>query len=157
MNTVTYQDRLKEITENIFEVTCYMFPLEEWELEDAGLMEKPDGSVRSVVCFDGAAEGGMVISPSNELLTALANNMLGVEEANTEEKEGALCEIANIICGNTVPLFARDEQICVIRPPRIAHADEDTDTVFSGMQREDLTIFVDEGIVDISLYYSSGD
>ncbi|SMO67495.1 chemotaxis protein CheX [Gracilimonas mengyeensis] len=152
-----YQDQIQEIAYNIFELTCYMFPMEEWELEDAGELERPDGNVRSIVRFDGAAEGAMVISPSEDLLEALAANMLGVEEANDEEKEGALCEIANIICGNTVPLFAHDEQICYIRPPRIAAQGEDTDELFKGMTREDVEVLLDEGIAEISIYYNAED
>jgi CheY-specific phosphatase CheX len=133
-----------------------MFPLEEWEIDDVDHLEKPDGSVRSVVKFDGAAEGGMVIDPSDDLLNALAVNMLGIDEASSEEKEGALCEIANIICGNTVPLFAHDEKICVIRPPRIAKEDENLDEEFPGMHKETIEVFVDEGIVNITIYYSIG-
>ena len=151
--TTTYTDSVHDIALNTFEVTCYMFPLDEWEMEDEDI-ELPDGSVRSVVKFDGAAEGGMVINPSSELLAAIASNMLGEDDANDEEKKGALCEIANIICGNTVPLFANNEHICVIRPPRIAETGENTDETFNGMHREDVKVYLDEGICEITLYYS---
>ena len=150
----TYTDRIHEIAINTFEITCYMFPLEEWEIEDEGDIQQPDGSVRAVVRFDGAAEGGMIINPSEDLLNSIAANMLGVEEASAEEKEGALCEIANIICGNTVPLFAQDENICYIRPPRIAEDGENTDETFKGMHREDVSVLLDEGIANITIYYS---
>ena len=147
-------NRIRDIALNVFEVTCYMFPLEEWEIEDAEDFDQPDGSVRSIVHFEGAAKGGMVISPSNHLLEAIAANMLGVEEATDPEKEGALCEIANIICGNTVPMFAKDENICYIRPPRIAKADEITDEIFKDMKSDKLQVLLDEGIADITIYYS---
>ncbi|MEX0722439.1 MAG: chemotaxis protein CheX [Gracilimonas sp.] len=147
-------NKIQDIAINIFEVTCYMFPLEEWEIEEAEDFEKPDGSVRSVVHFEGAAKGGMVISPSGHLLNAIAANMLGVEAASDEDKEGALCEIANIICGNTVPMFAVDNDICYIRPPRIAKSDENTDELFQGMRSDKLQILLDEGIADITIYYS---
>lgn len=156
MSTFTYTNRIKEITERIFEITCFMFPLEEWEIEDMEHKQKPDGKIRSIVKFDGAAEGGMVISPSGELLYSLASNMLGTDEVDTIEKEGALCEIANIICGNTVPLFAKNDKICVIRPPRIAELNEDTDSTFKGKNREEFQVLLDEGIVDIIIYYNNG-
>lgn len=155
--STTYTDKIHDIAVNTFEITCYMFPLEEWEMEDADLLEKPDGTSRSVVHFDGAAKGGMVIDASGNLLNAIAANMLGVESATQEEKEGALCEIANIICGNTVPLFAKNENICYIRPPRIAKPDEDLDVVFKDMHQEKLQVLLDEGVADISIYYSSED
>lgn len=147
-------DKIEKIAHNIFEVTCYMFPLEEWEIEDAADFQQPDGRVRSVVHFEGAAKGGMVISPSGHLLNAIAANMLGIEEASEEEKEGALCEIANIICGNTVPMFAKDENICYIRPPRIANPEENTDEIFRDMQSNKLRVLLDEGIAEITIYFS---
>ena len=52
------------------------------------------------------------------LLTAICN-MLGEDDPTNEEKEGALCEIANIVCGNAAPLFAKNDKICVIKPPQI--------------------------------------
>lgn len=128
-----------------------MFPLDEWEIEDDEL-EHPDGSVRAIVKFDGAADGGMVINPSQSLLTAIAANMLGIDDPSHEEKEGALCEIANIICGNTVPLFAKNDNICVIRPPRIADTDESADDTFIGMHKDVVNVFLDEGVVEISVY-----
>lgn len=149
-----YAERIHDIAVNTFEITCYMFPLEEWELEDGDEITRPDGSVRSIVRFDGAADGAMVISPSGELLEAIAENMLGSEETDRELREGALCEIANIICGNTVPLFARNENICYIRPPRIAEPDENTDELFSKMKKESLEVLLDEGMAEITIYYS---
>ncbi len=153
--STTYTDKIHDIAVNTFEITCYMFPLEEWEMEDADMLEKPNGLSRSVVHFDGAANGGMVIDASEDLLEAIAANMLGVDEATQEEKEGALCEIANIICGNTVPLFARNENICYIRPPRIAKPEEDLDSIFNNMHHEKLQVYLDEGVADISIYYDA--
>ena len=151
--TTTYADSINDIALKTFEVTCFMFPMEEWEMEDEDL-ELPDGSVRSVVLFDGAAKGAMVINPSEPLLDAIAANMLGIDEASDEEKEGALCEIANIVCGNTVPLFAKDQDICYIRPPRIAEIGEDTDKAFEEMNKEVVNVYLDEGVVEITLYVS---
>ena len=105
----TYTENVHDIALNTFEVTCFMFPMDEWEIEEEEL-DYPDGSTRSIVGFDGAAKGGMVINPNESLLTAIAANMLGIDVPTEEEKEGALCEIANIICGNTVPLFAKNDK-----------------------------------------------
>ena len=152
--TTTYTDKIHDIALNTFEVTCYMFPLDEWEMDEEEVVHPDKNSTRSIVQFDGAAEGAMVINPNEELLQAIAANMLGVDEANEEEKEGALCEIANIICGNTVPLFSRNEKICYIRPPRIAEESENADELFNHHVKEDVKVFLDEGVVDISIYYT---
>lgn len=151
------RERVFDIAINTFEVTCYMFPLEEWEIEEGEDIQKPDPNLRAIVRFDGAATGAMIICPSYELLDAIAANMLGIDEATSAEKEGALCEIANIICGNTVPLFAEDENICYIRPPRMAEIDEDPDLMFKDMHSEHVEILLDEGQIDISVYYKSGE
>lgn len=148
-----YSEKIKEIAENIFEVSCFMFPLEEWELEDMDELDQPDGSVRAIVEFEGAAEGAMIINPSMHLVEALALNMLGIDEAGTAEKEGTLCEIANIICGNTVPVFAKDDDICVIKPPRILHPEEEPEDTYRSMESVSTRVTVDEGIVDINMYY----
>jgi len=149
------EDKIREIAYKTFEITCYMFPLDEWEIEEHKPFELNDDSITALVEFEGAAVGGMYISMAPELLDAIAENMLGIEEADTELKEGALCEIANIICGNTVPVFAKEEKICYIRPPRIVEGNENGAERFAGSGVEKLQIYLDEGVAEITLYYST--
>lgn len=149
-------DQIRDITYETFEITCYMFPLDEWELDELDIEEVSDTVTGAMVRFDGASEGGLLIRPNNELLTAIASNMLGEEEASEAQKEGALCEIANIICGNTVPIFAKNDRICYIRPPFIVDADHDPVEEFKGYNHESLRVFLDEGVAEIDIYYSTG-
>ena len=86
--TTTYADDIHEIALKTFEVTCFMFPMEEWEIDDD--IEPPCDKTRAIVEFDGAINGVMVINPSEMLISAIAGNMLGIDDPNTEEKEG-LC------------------------------------------------------------------
>lgn len=157
IQTKRIADTIRDIANHIFEVTCYMFPLEEWELDAECSMPDFNECIASIVQFDGAAEGAMVIQPTPSLLDAIAANMLGIETVDREQKEGALCEIANIICGNTVPLFAHNKQICYIRPPRIVVPNEKVDQLFKSMHKEVLTLFLDEGAVQITTFYSNGE
>lgn len=147
----TYLEDIQNIALNTFEVTCFMFPLDEWEIEEE-VLESPNHVVRSIVKFDGAADGGIVINPSESLLTAIAGNMLGIDDPSNEDKEGALCEIANIICGNLVPLFAKNDKICVIRPPRLAEETENLDVLFPGYFKETVSLHLDEGSVEITIF-----
>jgi CheY-specific phosphatase CheX len=150
-------DQIRDITYETFEITCYMFPLDEWELEDLDIKEVDDPvKGGAMVRFDGASQGALLIRPNAELLTAIASNMLGEDEASDEQKEGALCEIANIICGNTVPIFAKDDKICYIRPPFIMEAGYNPGMEFEGYQHESLRVFLDEGVAEIDIYYSTG-
>lgn len=147
------KEKIREIALTTFEITCYMFPLEQWELEEAEGDEHCDSSVRAMVGFGGAADGGMVIRASEELLTAIAANMLGTESPTEEQKAGALCEIANIICGNTVPHFASNDKICHIHPPQLIEEEEDIGRNFDEMSQQSVQVFLDEGVADITFYY----
>lgn len=150
----SYRDKIYDIAVNTFEVSCYMFPLEEWELEDSQFRPIPENGVRSVVGFSGAADGEMIICPSNELFSAIAANMLGVEDPDEDQKSGALCEIANIICGNTVPLFADTDHICNIEPPRIIESKSEMPPKPENAKEEVLQLYLDEGQAEIKIYYS---
>jgi CheY-specific phosphatase CheX len=57
-----------------------------------------------MVSFKGAFSGCLFVSVSSTLLPLLSSNMMGEEGsiAQTLEQD-ALCEIANIICGNVLP------------------------------------------------------
>ncbi len=149
-------EELKNIAYKTFEVTCYMFPLEDWELEALVPEGDAEPEKAALVKFDGAAEGGLLIRPDRSLMNGIAMNMLGDDDSTEPLREGALCEIANIICGNTVPLFARDESICYIRPPRIIAINESAGDLFKGYHHEQLEIHLDEGTAKIEIYYSTG-
>lgn len=137
-----------------FEMMCYMFPLEEFEVDDTEDMKESD-SVVSVVTFDGASRGGMILRASRDLVDAIADNMLGSDDATEEQKHGALCEIANIICGNVVPAFSDGEEISYIRPPRIAANDEKPHEAFAFMNHsETVRVYLDEGSAEITVFYS---
>jgi len=155
LNKKNLQEFMKEAAYTTFEVSCYMFPVEKSELEDMGIDTNVNENdmTTSVVTFQGAAEGAMFIAANDGLYHALAENMLGENIAVKEEREAALCEIANIVCGNIVPYSAHDEEICKINPPEISNPvwkKRYKDDVF---RQESLRLFLDEGIADISLFF----
>lgn len=150
----SYEREIYDIAVKTFETTCYMFPLEDWEINESTQSVLPKSGLCSVVGFHGAAKGKMVINPTDSLLSAMAENMLGLEDPNEEQKTGALCEIANIICGNTVPLFAHDNNICYIEPPEIAEANEDFRGEDDDFKKEKIEVQLDEGLVGITVFYS---
>lgn len=150
------QQKIRKIAEDIFEITCYMFPLDPMEMEDVlednmGISEEP--VISAMVTFKGAAKGVMVISVDNRLFEAIAANMLGVDEVLNEEKEVALCEIANIICGNTVPLFAKNSNICFIDLPRIRKSSDHLEIDYRNFNCTSFTVYLDEGVSKISIFY----
>lgn len=148
-----YKDKIYDIAVNTFEITCYMFPLEEWEVEEKESEISLKSSMRSIVGFHGAAKGEMIISPSDELLIAMTENMLGIEGPDENQKAGALCEVANIICGNTVPLFAQNDNICYIQPPRILKEGEGSYRLSKNGNEERVQVLLDEGIAEVTVSY----
>lgn len=152
------QNKLREIAESIFEITCYMFPVEPEEFGDEHSDQFWDmnNAKSAIVTFKGAANGVMVISADVHLFEAIAANMLGVDETNDKEKEAALCEIANIICGNTVPIFANNGKICTIDPPKIYKVENDLLVTYKDYNHTELTLYLDEGVSQILIYYKEG-
>lgn len=156
MPIVLHEETLQGIAFQTFEITCYMFPLEEWEIDEDETVDLGDDSISAVVHFDGAAQGGMQIRVSPELFDTISENMLGMEEGTRELKEGALCEIANIICGNIVPIFAKGDDICYIRTPKIAAGKQAAEEEFKSMTSESVHVHLDEGVAEITIYYLEG-
>lgn len=152
------QSKLREIAESIFEIACYMSSVEPEEFGDEKSVEHLDlkEAKSAIVTFKGAATGAMVISVDDHLFKAIAANMLGVDETHDKEKEAALCEIANIICGNTVPIFANNGNICTIDPPKIYKHDSNLLVTYKDHNHSELTLCLDEGVSQVSIYYKEG-
>lgn len=151
------QEYIREVVYQTLEVTCYLFPVEADELEDMGIdtdVNEKDMTM-SMVTFQGAAEGALFISANDDLYHALAANMLGEHTTNKDEMDAALCEIANIICGNIVPYFASNGEICKINPPQIASQEVREQYKIDRYKDEFLRVYTDEGIADISIYYKT--
>jgi len=149
----TYRNKIYDIAVETFEVACFMFPLKEQEKE-AQELKCPEDGIQSLIGFEGAVEGRMIVNPSADLLSAMAANMLGVEDPDQEQKLSALSEIANIICGNSVPLFTKDDNICYIQPPQILKEGEHFDRTDQNMSTVSLQVLLDEGVVGIEVFYS---
>lgn len=150
---MSYSNKIYEMAVKTFEITCFMFPVEEEEVDDKADEQLASSHIRTVVEFDGAAKGMVIITPSPYLLDVMAGNMLGIEEPNLKQKEEALREVANIISGNIAPLFSQDDEICYIKPPRLAEKNEVQDDVLEGAEKESVRVFLNEGVADIEVYY----
>lgn len=97
--------RLSAVTMATLERLAFLFasPAEEApEAEEAGLE-----TVR--VDFTGAFTGGLELSLSVPVVAELAANMLGASEGaslSADEQRDALKELANVVCGNLLPVIA---------------------------------------------------
>ncbi len=112
----------KQIISPLFQAAVTTF-------EDLGFLmpnleeEEQSGTVAGItarVKFSGPFGGQLRITMSRELLPILTGNMLGEEEIpSMQQQHDALGEIANVICGNALPLIAGAKEIFHISAPEI--------------------------------------
>ncbi|MCZ6874245.1 MAG: chemotaxis protein CheX, partial [bacterium] len=58
------------------------------------------------------------------LLPSLAANMLGEDKPPSEDQQhDALCEVANVVCGNVLPRIGGSQEIFNLNPPEIVASD----------------------------------
>lgn len=148
---MSYSSKIYKTAIETFEITCFLFPLEKDEVDSEGDKPLASSDIKTLVEFNGATKGLVVISPSASLLSAMAGNMLGIEEPDMKQKEEALCEVANIISGNIAPMFSCEDEICYIKPPRLI--DKEGEYTIEGAEKESVRVFLNEGVADIEVYH----
>ena len=118
-------EALECVTGEVLSQLAFMFALSP---EDSG--EATFGAELSLgasVDFDGELTGSLAVLVDVGLASALASNMLGLEEGQQptpEQKDDALKELANILCGNLLPTISSDEVEYAVRPPRLVDTTE---------------------------------
>jgi CheY-specific phosphatase CheX len=87
--------------------------------------ELPINSVGAYVSFDGPFKGCLLVLLSPEALSKLSSNMLGRSYSQDEMiEQDALREIANVICGNSLPtIFEVKEPFRMGSPKIFANSD----------------------------------
>ena len=70
------------------------------------------------VSFNGPISGRLVLRASSEILPGVAENMLGANgEYSAAMQRDALGELANVICGNVLPMIGGAEAVFVLSAP----------------------------------------
>ncbi len=122
----SWRQILLSTTASTFEDLGYVLPDRELNEEQAaaGL----DVVVR--VPFAGAATGAMELAVCGGILAGIAANMLGRDEPPPPRVQiDAMGEIANVICGNVLPLVLGRDAEFRLQAPRPVPADEILDAV----------------------------
>jgi CheY-specific phosphatase CheX len=134
----------------IFEELGFLMPQ-----SDRG-QEPQVNSAGACVSFNGAFKGCMLVLLSPEALSLLSSNMLGHEGSPDEMVEqDALREIANVICGNSLPAIFEVKEPFRMEAPKI-FTDSDSlqiDPDFSRVAQ--ICVPFDCGQSDIILYAAS--
>ncbi len=137
-----------------FEEIAFMLPTEELEDEQRNAAVTATASVT----FHGEIDGTLMIAVcGSSLLPQLAANMLGDDEEHSEQTQrDALGEIANIICGNALPLITNRKAVFHLDAPDIeTAADASTSGAFSLPPTAKVQMGLDEGRADLMLFLKS--
>jgi len=140
----------KVVTETI-EKLVFMFA-SSYTPEDS-TEENPDIGVN--VSFSGPFSGTLGMKVSEEVLSEIAVNMLGVDdedEITLEDKTDALKETINVFCGNILPAIGGKTAVFNINAPEIVPEGEDMKAKGGEKLISDVKLSLDEGRCDLVLF-----
>jgi CheY-specific phosphatase CheX len=139
------------VTAETLEKLAFMFA-SPYNPEDS-VEENPDIGVS--VSFNGPFSGTLQMKVSGEVLSEIAGNMLGVDdedEITLEDKNDALKESVNVICGNILPAISGELAVFNIDAPKIIHEGEDMKSRDGEKLVSDVKLSLDEGRCDLALF-----
>jgi CheY-specific phosphatase CheX len=83
--------------------------------------------VAMAVSFSGPLNGRLVLKATSHILPGIAENMLGSDSVDGSAVErDALGELANVMCGNLLPLIGGAQAVFVLSAPQEYAASQDT-------------------------------
>jgi len=101
----------------VFESLCFMLPAPRGSMPPA-----LDGVSRVVLAVDfaGAGSGTLHLILPDSMVVPVASAMLGEDgPLELSEQYDAVCELANIVCGNVLPLIAGERAVFDLASPRV--------------------------------------
>jgi CheY-specific phosphatase CheX len=154
MSTITTTP-LWQATAQTFEELALLFP-------DAQLTDRQSRAplvVTAVVEFTGPMRGRLALRVSAEVLPAAAANMLGEDAAReTPLQRDAIGELANVICGNVLPVIGGADAVFLLSAPRVEPGDivpfrERADSPSAHVQ---LLVGLEDGRASVDLWIVDG-
>jgi CheY-specific phosphatase CheX len=114
------QTTLAQIASDTLEKLAFLFAFAvDKEPSSLALADKPMEGV--YVAFAGPVSGALIMEVSHDVLDELVSNMLGLDaphELSPEERQDALGETINVICGNILPVVAGDQMVFDLEAPQ---------------------------------------
>ena len=141
-----YSQTLEQVAETTFESLAFMFSV----ADDEPGEEREEAVVAASLEFFGPCSGCFVVVVSENLLRALAANMLGIDEdeATNELQQDALKELANVICGNVLPAIAGERALFNVHPPHFVYGRFE----YNGEPTACAKLSLDEGLAEVYLF-----
>lgn len=144
------QTNLFNVGLRVFEDLGFMLPTAELNSEQANATFQAGVSIN----FFGPLNGTLVLQLNGDILPILAANMLGEDEPPPlPQQHDALKELANVICGNLVPLISSTEAVFDLGGPEIRDIpfEIDADGPAAAAQQ---TIGLENGAAELWLFLS---
>ena len=144
---------LGQAVREVFENLCFMLP------SHPRMSMPPEAPSLSrvilAVDFSGAGQGTLHLTLPDSMIAPVASAMLGEDgPLELSEQYDAVCELANIVCGNVLPLIAGERAVFDLASPRvIATMSADLGDVFDASAR----VLLDDGLVSASISLAGTD
>ena len=152
MNT-EWTAALAQAVREVFENLCFMLPSH----PRLSLPPEAPGLSRVILAvdFSGAGRGALHLTLPDSMIAPVASAMLGEDgPLELSEQYDAVCELANIVCGNVLPLIAGERAVFDLASPRvIATLDVSLGDAFDASAR----VLLDDGLVCASIRLSGAD
>ena len=141
---------LMRVAEDVFEGIAFMIPLPEDEVRDFGVE-----ATAASVSFEGPFQGRLVISLADQMLPALATNMLELEgetSPTVTQQHDALKELTNVVCGRLLPAISGSEAQFHVAAPELSENDFPGKPAPGQKQVAEAQIILDSGEVNLALF-----
>lgn len=149
MNT-QLTEPLQQVAEETFQSLAFMFSMGEDEVGGAAAGE----ITAARVAFAGPFCGQVALWVSDDMLPALAGNMLGLDDGQTatpDQQHDALKELLNVICGNLLPVIASKTDVFNVRPPMLVTPKPVERPDFSAANAR-VSLNLDSGSAEVALF-----
>jgi CheY-specific phosphatase CheX len=148
--THAWEKDLRRAAALTFEELGFLLP----ELDLNEEQKQADTGAGVYVDFVGPFNGRVVVKIGSDLMPVLAANMLGQEETpSLSQQRDAQGELANVICGNLLPMIAGSQAVFHIQAPQFFI---DQDPIFTGgvTALAKVQIGLENGRADVMLFVS---
>lgn len=147
-----WKEALERAIREVFENLCFMMPAPK------ATVPPPPATLSRIVLavdFRGAGQGCLHLILPDSMVAPVASAMLGEDgPLELSEQYDAVCELANIVCGNVLPLVAGERAVFDLSSPRVIAT---MDATLSELIDASAAVLLDEGLVSATLSLRLGE
>ena len=111
------------------------------------------GEARVSIAFKGPFDGELVVRLYGGVLPGMTANMLGeMEPPEVSMQNDAFGEIANVICGNALPVIAGSRQVFDLGAPEVERLPQGSWKQSGQAPAAEISLGLEEGRAEVLLY-----